>query len=307
MNRRELPAAVLGAVAGVGCGQADVSDGAAVEETAKTHRWHLRYAPRMGLLSGDEVALEQRLEIYADYGFRAFEYGALRRRHTLPEAEELRRKMDSLGMEMGVFMVNSGGWKGDALVDAKFHPSFLDDVRAAVEYHRIVRNKWSTVVTGLSVDYLSLERQTENVIDGLKKAAEIVEDTDLTLVLEPLNVLVDHAGYHLVTSDHAARIIDAVGSDHVRILFDIYHQQITEGNLVSNINRHWDRIGYFQVGDVPGRKEPGTGEIRYNRVFREIYELGYRGILGMEHGLSEPGRDGLDRCFEAYRRADTWG
>ena len=301
-SRRDLLASAAAFAAG--CGAGDQTARPPVE-TAKTHDWHLRYAPRMGLL-GDEVGVEQHLEIYADYGFRAFEYNGLPRAHSLEEAAELRRKMDSLEMEMGVFVVNSGGWRGDALVDAKFHDSFLADVRTAVEYHKVLRNKWATVTTGLSVDYLSLERQTENVIDGFKKAAEIVEDTDLTLVLEPLNVRVDHAGYHVVTSEHAAQIIDGVGSDHLKILFDIYHQQISEGNLINNINLHWDRIGYFQVGDVPGRKEPGTGEIRYSRVFREIYEKGYEGILGMEHGLSQPGRDGLDKCFEEYRKADTW-
>lgn len=274
-------------------------------ETAKTHRWHLRYAPRMGLL-GQEVSVDQHLEIYADYGFRQFEYNGLPRNHSLDEAREIRKKMDSLSMEMGVFVVNSGGWKGDALVDRKFHPGFLADVKTAVEYHEVMRNRWATVTTGLSVDYLSLDRQTANVVEGLKRAAEILDGTKLTLVLEPLNVLVDHAGYHVVTSKHGARIIDAVDSPHIKLLFDVYHQQISEGNLVNNIRRYWDQIAYFQAGDVPGRKEPGTGEIRYQRVFREIYEKGFEGIVGMEHGLSIPGREGLDKCFEEYRKADTW-
>lgn len=303
-NRREWIAAGLAAV-GTACGGEGSGESTEVEETAKTHQWHLRYAPRMGLL-GDEVGIDQHVEIYAEYGFRDFEFNGLHQTLSLDEAADLRRKMDSLAMEMGVFVVNSGGWKGDALVDRKFHDGFLADVRRAVEYHQVMRNRWATVTSGLSVDYLSLERQTQNVVEGLKKAAEIVEQTDLTLVLEPLNVLVDHAGYHVVTSEHAARIIDEVGSDHVKILFDIYHQQISEGNLINNINRYWDRIAYFQVGDVPGRKEPGTGEIRYTRIFREIYEKGYQGILGMEHGLSEPGRAGLEKCFEEYRKADTW-
>ncbi|MCB1018373.1 MAG: TIM barrel protein [Acidobacteria bacterium] len=257
-------------------------------------------------LLGQDISVQQHLEIYADFGFKAFEYNGLPREQTLEQAADIREKMDALGMEMGVFVVNSGGWKGDALVDSKFHESFLADVRTAIEYQKVMRNRWATVTSGLSVDYLSLERQDENVIAGLKKAAELVEGTDLTLVLEPLNVRVDHAGYHVVTSEQAARIIDAVGSGHVRILFDIYHQQISEGNLTSNIDRYWDRIGYFQVGDVPGRKEPGTGEIRYRYLFRHLYEKGYQGIVGMEHGLSVPGREGLERCFEQYRLADTW-
>jgi hydroxypyruvate isomerase len=207
---------------------------------------------------------------------------------------------------MGVFVVNSGGWQGDALLDPKFHDSFLADVRKSLDYHKVMRNRWCTVTSGLTLDYLSPSRQTQNLIDGLKKAVEIIADSGLTLVLEPLNVIVDHPGYHVVTSEHAAQVIDGVGSEQVKILFDIYHQQISEGNLIHNIEKHWDRIGYFQIGDVPGRLEPGTGEIRYAAVFRRIYELGYEGILGMEHRLSGEGREGMDRCFEAYRQVDTW-
>jgi hydroxypyruvate isomerase len=303
MNRRKFLTHAA-ALTGVSC----VSDpgGAPVEpETAKNHSWHLRYAPRMHLL-GEEISVEQHLEIYAGYGFRAFEYNGLPRNHTLDEAAGIRKKMDELAMELGVFVVNSDGWKGDALVDAKFHAGFLGDVRTALDYHQVMHNQWATVTSGLSVDYLSLERQTQNVIAGLKKAAEIMEGSNLTLVLEPLNVRVDHAGYHVVTSEHAARIVDGVGSNHVKILFDIYHQQISEGNLTDNLDRYWDKIAYLQIGDVPGRKEPGTGEIRYQHLFRHVYEKGYQGMLGMEHGLSQPGRDGLEECFEQYRRADTW-
>jgi hydroxypyruvate isomerase len=302
MTRRKLLAALAAWTAACSTNR---STPEMAPDTAKTHNWNLRYAPRMHLL-GEGVSVADHLEIYADYGFKAFEYNGLPRNHSLQEAEEIRRKMDFLEMEMGVFVVNSGGWKGDALVDAKFHEAFLADVKTALSYHKVMRNRWATVTSGLSVDYLSLERQTQNVIAGLKKAAELVEGSELTLVLEPLNVLVDHAGYHVVTSDHAARIIDGVGSDHVKILFDIYHQQISEGNLTNNLDKNWDRIAYLQVGDVPGRKEPGTGEIRYRFLFRHVYEKGYQGILGMEHGLSQPDRAGLDLCFERYRAADTW-
>lgn len=302
LSRRSLLAAAAAPLAG--CGM-ELTPPEPVE-TAYGRDWNLRYAPRMGLL-GDEVSFDEHLEIYAEYGFKAFEYNAFTRRFTLKEAEEARKRLGVYGMQMGVFVVNSQGWKGDALVDAKFHDSFLKDLDTAIEYHEVMDNRWSTVTTGLSVDYLSLERQTQNVIDGLKKAADRIGDRDYTLVLEPLNVLVNHPGYHVVTSEHAAQIIDAVDSPRVRILFDIYHQQISEGNLIHNIEKHWDRIGYFQVGDVPGRKEPGTGEIRYQAVFQKIYELGYKGMLGMEHSLSQPGMEGLIRCFEAYREADTWG
>lgn len=270
----------------------------------KPYSYHLRYAPRIGFLR--HLPVERQLEIYAEWGFRAFEYNGLARRHSMAEIEKIRKKRDELGMAMGVFVVNSGGWKGDALVDKKFHEGFLADVRKALEVHRVMENEAATVTSGLAVDYLSREEQTKNCIEALKRAAEIVEDSKMTLVLEPLNVRVDHAGYFVVYSSHAHQIVSAVNHPKVRILFDIYHQQISEGNLIDNIRKYWDWIGYFQVGDVPGRKEPYTGEINYRNVFRAIHAKGYRGIVGMEHGLSEPGMEGLEKCFRAYRKADAW-
>jgi hydroxypyruvate isomerase len=209
-------------------------------------------------------------------------------------------------MAMGVFVVNSGGWKASATVDKQYHPKFLEDVKRAVELHSVIGNECATVTSGLAVPNLSHDEQTENTIEALKRAADIVSKTKLVLVLEPLNIRVDHAGYFVVFSDHASKIIRGVGSPQVKVLFDIYHQQISEGNIINHIRKYWDDIGYFQVGDNPGRREPYTGEINYQNVFKAIHEKGYKGILGMEHGLSLPGEAGMVKCFEAYRRADSW-
>jgi hydroxypyruvate isomerase len=269
---------------------------------ATPHRYHLRYAPRIGWLN---IPVPAQLEKFAAHGFRAFEYNGLPR-HPPAEVETFRKKMDELKISMGVLVVNSGGWKGDAMCDTAFHAGFLKDVRKAVEYHELIGNECATVCSGLAVKHLSFEQQTRNCIEVLKRAAEIVAKTKLVLVLEPLNVIVDHAGYFVVRSDHGAEIIRGVGSQQVRLLFDMYHQQISEGNLIHYLRKHWDVIGYFQVGDVPGRKEPGTGEVNWRNVFKAIHEKGYQGILGMEHGLSQPGEAGMLKCFEEYRRADSW-
>jgi hydroxypyruvate isomerase len=267
------------------------------------YSYHLRYAPRIGFLSN--VPVPRQLEIYASNGFRSFEYNGLPR-HDMKEIETFRKKMDELKMRMGVFVVNSGGWKGDAVVDKRFHDGFLRDVRRAVEIHRVIGNECATVTSGLAVKNLTFEQQTSNTVEALKRAGDIVDGTNMTLVLEPLNVRVDHMGYFVVFSEHAYQIMKAVNSPKVKILFDIYHQQISEGNLINHILNYWDEIAYFQVGDVPGRKEPGTGEINYRNVFKAIYEKGYKGILGMEHGLSIPGEAGLKKCFEEYRKADQF-
>ena len=147
--------------------------------------------------------------------------------------------------------------------------------------------------------------QTANVIESLKQAAAILEPHGLTMVLEPLNFR-DHPGLFLTKSAQAFEVCKAVNSPSCKILFDIYHQQIQEGNLIPNIDLSWDEIAYFQVGDNPGRKEPTTGEINYKNVFKHIHSKGFKGVVGMEHGNSMSGRKGEEAVIEAYRQSDSF-
>lgn len=270
---------------------------------AAPHRFKLRYGPRLGLVPN--LPIPRQMEIYAEAGFTAFEYNGLPN-HAPAEIESFRKKREELKLSMGVFVVNRGGWRPTALPDKSGHGRFLEDVRRAVEIYKIMGNEAATVTSGLSVPHLTFAQQTQNSIEALRRAAEIVEKTKLMLVLEPLNHKVDHAGYFVVYSEHAGEIIGGVNHPQVKILFDMYHQQISEGNIINHIHQYWDLIGYFQIGDVPGRREPGTGEMNYQNIFKAIHEKGYKGILGGEHGLSVPGMEGLKKCFEAYRKADSW-
>jgi len=297
MQRRNFFAAAA-AAAGAGAAVRSVASAAPTPYTYK-----LRYAPRIGFPPKTEIP--RQLEIYAEWGFRAFEYNGLPR-HSNAELETFRKKMDDLKMSMGVFVVNSGGWSGPAMCHKRHHEKFLQDVQKAVAIHNIIGNECATVCSGLSEPNESFTAQTKSCIEVLKRAGDIVGKTKMVLVLEPLNIRVDHAGYFVVYSDHAAEIISGVNHPNVRILFDIYHQQISEGNIINHIRKYWDWIGYFQVGDVPGRREPYTGEVNWQNVFKAIHDKGYKGILGMEHGLSVPGEEGMKKCFEAYRKADQW-
>lgn len=262
----------------------------------------LRYAPRIGMIN---EPVERQFEIIAENGFTAFEYNGLPK-HSFAEMESFRKKMDQLKLSMGTLVVNRGGWKPSAMVDTRFHADFLADVKKAVEIHQIIGNEVATVCSGLAVDSLSYTQQTTNCIEALKRAGDLCGGTKLVLVLEPLNIRVDHAGYFVVFSAHGAEIVENANHPNVRLLFDCYHQQISEGNLINHIRQHYRHIGYFQTGDVPGRKEPGTGEVNWSNVFKAIHGLGYKGIIGMEHGLSQPGMPGLMKCFDEYRKADEW-
>jgi hydroxypyruvate isomerase len=147
--------------------------------------------------------------------------------------------------------------------------------------------------------------QTAHVVETLKQASALLEPHGLVMVLEPLNFR-NHPGLFLSESPQAYAICKAVDSPSCKILFDIYHQQIQEGNLLPNIEQCWDEIGYFQIGDNPGRKEPTTGEINYKNIFKYIHERGYTGILGMEHGNSQGGKSGELALIKAYQEVDQF-
>jgi hydroxypyruvate isomerase len=160
-----------------------------------------------------------------------------------------------------------------------------------------------TVVPGHVDLRLDNDYQTANVIETLKQASAILEPHGIVMVLEPLNFS-DHPGLFLKESPQAYQICKAVNSPSCKILFDIYHQQIQEGNLLPNIEKCWDEIAYFQIGDNPGRNEPTSGEINYKNVFKYIHSKGFDGVLGMEHGNSIKGKEGEQRVIQAYVESD---
>ena len=181
-----------------------------------------------------------------------------------------------------------------------------EGMKKALETAKRVNAKWTTLVPGTYDPKVEWSYQTANVIENLKVAAGICEPRGLVMVLESLNWWTDHPGVFLTKIPQAYQICKAVGSPSVNILDDLYHQQITEGNLIPNIDRAWDEIAYFQVGDNPGRKEPTTGEINYRNVFRHIHAKGFTGVLGMEHGNSKPGKEGEEAVIAAYREVDAF-
>ena len=190
-------------------------------------------------------------------------------------------------------------------IKTKSHNSFLNYIENSVEVAKRVNAKWMTVVPGRLDLRKDMSYQTSNVVETLKRACDILEPHGLVMVLEPLNFR-DHPGLFLTESPQAFQICKAVDSPSCKILFDIYHQQIQEGNLIPNIDNTWDEIAYFQIGDNPGRKEPTTGEINYKNVFKFIYEKGFDGILGMEHGNSIQGERGEKALVDAYLEADSF-
>ena len=268
--------------------------------------FNLNYALHDGMFKnlGGNDFIDQ-IKFAHEKGFRAIEDNGM-----MGRPADLQKKIGNtlaqLGMTMGVFVVTSDNWHWKtSLASGKqeWTDLMIKDCKEAVEVAKRCNAKWMTVVPGNFDRALTTEYQTSNVIAALRKAAGILEPHGLVMVLEALS---DNPDLFLRHSDQAFMICKAVNSPSCKILFDMYHMQRNEGDIINNIDRSWDEIGYFQIGDNPGRKEPTTGEMNYKNIFRHIYNKGYRGIMGMEHGNSKPGKEGELALIEAYRVSDNF-
>ena len=271
------------------------------------HNYRLKYAPHLGMFKhhAGEDPIDQ-LNFMADAGFTAFEDNGMKGRE-ISLQEKMAQTMSKRGIEMGVFVAHQIYWQKPTLAkgDEESRNEFLTHIGESVEVAKRVNAKWMTVVPGHLDLRQDMGYQMAHVIESLKRASDILEPHGLTMVLEPLNFR-NHPGLFLTKAAQAFEICKAVNSPACKILFDIYHQQIQEGNIIPNIELSWDEIAYFQIGDNPGRKEPTTGEINYPNVFKYIHEKGFSGILGMEHGNSIDGIEGEKRVIQAYQEVDQF-
>jgi len=240
-----------------------------------------------------------------DKGFRAIEDNGMMGR-PVEQQKKIGDTLAKLGMSMGVFVVTSDSWHWKTSLTTgkqEWTDKMIKDCKEAVETAKRCNAKWVTVVPGNFEPSLSHEYQTANVIVALKKAAAILEPHGLVMVLEALS---DNPELFLRHSDQTFMICKAVNSPACKFLFDMYHMQRNEGDIINNLDRTWDEIGYIQIGDNPGRKEPTTGEMNYKNIFAHIYKKQYKGILGMEHGNSKPGKEGELALIKAYRDSDDF-
>lgn len=249
--------------------------------------------------------LIDQLNFMADQGFTAMEDNGMMGR--TPEMQsKIGETMVKLGMDMGVFVVSFDNWPlATSLTsgDKDWRDKFIKACHGAVETAKRVNAKWMTVVPGNYDRRLPLGIQTANVVESLRRGAEIFEPHGLVMVLEPLS---DTPDLFMRYSDQTYLLCKAVNSPSCKILFDMWHMQRNEGRMTYNMDLCWDEIGYFQVGDEPGRNEPTTGEVNYKNLFKHIHEKGFKGILGMEHGNAGKGKEGEMRVIEAYAEVDAF-
>lgn len=267
--------------------------------------FNLDYAPHQGMFAQHAgKSFTDQIQFMYDQGFRSIEDNGFLDR-PLAEQTKIGDLLAKLGMRMGVFVVDGGdNWKISLTTGKKeFKDKFIATCHRSVEAAKRCNAKWLTVVPGFYERKLPYGIQMANVVDAMRAGAEIFEPHGLIMVLETLS---DTPELFLQQTHETYNVCKAVNSPSCKILYDIYHMQRTEGNLMINIDRCWEEIAYVQIGDNPGRNEPGTGEINYKNLFKHLHEKGYKGVMGMEHGNSIKGKEGELRVIQAYREADSF-
>jgi hydroxypyruvate isomerase len=241
----------------------------------------------------------ERIRKVKEAGFSHYEFWPWRNK----DLDAILKLNQELGLKTAQFSASpvKGFRHGITNPDPARRQEFEEEIRTAVAAARKLGVKKLCVVAGEETAGYSRDEQTAAVIAALRAGAAIVEPAGITIILEPLNVLVDHPHQLIVHSADAASVLKAVGSPNVKMLFDIYHQQISEGNLTGNIHKYRNVIGYFQLADHPGRHEPTTGEINYPFVLQTIHDVGYRDPIGME---MSPKSDPMI-AFKAVRQVDA--
>ena len=267
----------------------------------------LKYAPSIGMFratAGSDPV--NNIRFCHDQGFRAmFDNGLMGRPPA--EQERIAYEMNTLGMELGPFVLYADfSVTSFVLDDPEVRKMLIDKTREGVEVAKRTGVKWALMVPGRYDERLHWDYQTANVVENLKFCGEVAASAGMTIVIEPLNTLRDHPGLFLTGIPQSYMICRAVNNPHVKIVNDIYHQQITEGNILPNIEAAYTEIGAFHLGDNPGRKEPTTGEINFKNIFKYIYSRDYQGVLCMEHGRSLPDKEGDARVIAAYRECDSF-
>lgn len=285
-------------------------------------RFKLNYAPHLGLWSADTGMFREQagadpvdqIKFMSNQGFTALEDNWMKTR-SVELQEKIGRELDQLGMQMGTFVatletVSPFGvpYSHDAATFTSDNEDnrvrLLKGIREATEVVKRVNAKWFTVVSGRNDPRLPQEYQTINMIENLKRCADICEAVGLIMAVEPLNTR-EWPGTFLNTIPHTYEIVRAVNSPSCKLLFDMYHAQKSGGDIIVNIDKVWDEICYFQGGDNPGHNEPTTGEMNYQNLFRHIQAKGYTGVIGMEHGNSKPGKEGEQAVIDTYVALDN--
>jgi len=248
----------------------------------------MKFSLCIGAYPGKDVVYH--LEKVKEHGFQGLEYYAW---WDLGDLRKLAAEQERIGVGLSATCT-----KFISLVDESLRDAYLEGVRQTIEACRILGVRSIISQTGNELDGVPREKQRQTMAETLKLCAPLLEEAGIVLEVEPLNGLVDHAGHFLQRSDESVDVIDRVGSPNVKLVFDVYHQQITEGNVIRNATGYIDRINHYHIADNPGRKQPGTGELNYVNILSAIKDTGFSGFVGLECGYTIDTDEAIQRFKE---------
>ncbi len=229
-----------------------------------------------------ELGFLDRIKKIAMIGYPAIEFWFWDEKDK--DIDQIAGSTKELKIEINDIVVNApDGSIGGFLTKAEDKDKYLERLKGTIDIAHRLNCKKLITCSGNIVEHLSSEAQIKSIISTLREATKIAEAERITLLLEPLNSKVDHPGYFLDSSKIGFDIVKRVNSPHLRLLYDIYHMQIMEGNILDMIKENVSLIGHFHAAGVPGRHELDNGEINYPFIVKKIEELGYQGYFGLEY------------------------
>ena len=306
MERRNFIKKAVGSVAlaGLGTELSGVMPAFTAATSPNGAKFTLKYAPTLGMFNqnaGKDPV--DNIKFIADYGFRAaYDLGLIGR--PVQEQEKIADEARKLGLELGQFSLKTAGGTHFVLKDDSVRNMLREKMQAGLEVQKRTGINKGLIVLGNADPKLHVEYQTANVIENLRVCCDIGGNAGLELVMEPLNTYVNHPGVFLTRTTQAKLICVAVNHPCCKMVNDLYHQQVTEGNLLPNLIDCWDYIGSIHIGDNPGRNEPTSGEINYKFIFKWLRDRNYDEVISLEHGQSKPGKEGELAIIQAYREVD---
>ena len=245
-----------------------------------------------------EYPFLERIEKTAEAGFDAIEFWNWDNK----DLPALKATAGKAGVDIAAFQANLGG----TLIHPDQRESFVAGIRQSLEKAQEIGAASMFLLTdelgedrSVRFQYPELgeEEKYQSVLDGLKELAPLAEEAGVTLALEPLNIQVDHPGYFLNRSDIGFELVREVDSPRIKLLYDIYHMQVMEGNVIETLTGNLDVIHHVHVADVPGRHEPGTGELNYANIFKALREAGFDGYVGFELDPTVPSEKAMATCL----------
>jgi hydroxypyruvate isomerase len=260
---------------------------AAQNQPAARARAGIKTTLMLEMLKG---SIEEEFELAAKAGFQSVESLTQYAAWSDADVERVKKVCRANRLTVDTVLAQQD-WKKRpvSIVDPSHRETFLGDVRNAIAYSKKLDIPQISLTSGLSAAGLSQEQQWASLTEGIKRAADLIAAAKLTLLIEPLNSLVDHPGCFLTSAVDGLRLVKEINLPHVRLLFDLYHEQIMRGNLINTMKAAEPSVAVFHVADNPGRNDPGTGEVYYPNVYDAIRKTGYNGYIGMEyHPLADP-------------------